>query len=281
MLAFKRNEYVQDKQANIYKVVIVDHTPGCSLPYRLEVIKRATDDATYIGDYQSLSFVGDEGWIYASNKTSGYSDEKILTAEDLELAEIPFNPDFYEKVRFFKDEVYQDDKGNEFTVLEDCTFGESSCKVTLSKRVSENVYAGNCLYEDCYGFAYCTVSRKLRLYVDNQDEVFMDELHPIKLNNNKRVIQNTKPEDQAEAKSGMLKCIRGLQNQYNAAENFKARMKQIATKVKVQEILELIEQAANRGEFSISVKNAGEVKKELEVYGLSVYGDIVGWAHND
>lgn len=126
----------------------------------------------------------------------------------------------------------------------------------------------------------------MRAYVDNQDEVFMDELLPIKLEGNKRIIQNTKPEDQKEAKSKLLALVKQMQavdsdQAATADKSFKERMKQIATKVKVQEVLEKVEQAANRGEFKISVNDAREVKKELEAYGLSVYGDIVGWVHKD
>lgn len=298
MTKFKKGDYVQDKNGNIYQVIEVDRHSDF-MPYLLQAIKRATDDITKSspsGYYEYFGFAkpGDTQWVYEQPEADDLDNREYLTAEDLELAEPP-NPDFYKKVRFFKDEVYQDDNGNEFTVLEDCTFGESWCRVTLSKRVSENVYVGNCLYEDIYGSSLCTISRKMRLYVDNQDEVFMDELHPVKLNNNKRVIQNTKPEDQKEAKSKLLALVEHMQklsDEYvetevgsnladEPASTFKDRMKQTAIKVKVGEILEKVEQAANCGEFSISVKNAREVKKELEAYGLSVYGDLVGWAHND
>ena len=130
----------------------------------------------------------------------------------------------------------------------------------------------------------------MRAYVDNQDEVFMDELLPVKLNSNKRIIQNTKPEDQKEAKSKLLALVKQMQAVETAEDSdqaatadklFKERMKQIATKVKVQEILENVEQAANRGEFSIKVKSASEVKEALEAYGLSVFMDIVSWSHKD
>lgn len=82
----------------------------------------------------------------------------------------------------------------------------------------------------------------------------------------------------------MLAFIRDLQDQmieepvYNAAENFKDRMKQIATKAKVQHALEAIEQAANRGEFSIFIPNGIFIREELEAYGLTVNGDVVTWA---
>lgn len=295
MLKFKLGEYVQDKQANIYQVIEVDRHSDF-MPYLLQAIKRATDDITKTSpssynDHFGFVRPGDTQWIYVYPEAD-YLDNReseFLTAEDLELAEPP-NPDFYKKIRYFKNEIYQDDKGNEFTVLEDCTFGESFCKVELTKRVSKNVYVGNCLYEDIYGSALCTVSRKMRAYVDNQDEVFMDELLPVKLNSNKRIIQNTKPEDQKEAKSKLLALVKQLQAVESAEDSdqaatadksFKERMKQIATKVKVQEILEKVEQAANRGEFSIKVKSASEVKEALEAYGLSVFMDIVGWSHKD
>lgn len=295
MLKFKQGDYVQDKQANIYQVIEVDSFL-CVMPYLLRVVKLATDDIVKSSPssfraYNGFDRVGYEQWIYGTEKDlrKDYEDGDYLTADDLELAD-PQEVKQYKEIRYFEGEVYRDDKGNEFTVLEDCTFGESSCKVKLTKRVSENVYAGNCLYEDCHEFGYCTVSRRMRLYVDNPDEVFMDELHPVKLNNNKRVIQNTKPEDQKEAKSKLLALVKQMQAA-EAAENseptatvdksFKERMKQIAIKVNVQEILEKVEQAANRGEFSIKVKSASEVKEALEAYGLSVFMDIVGWSHKD
>lgn len=124
----------------------------------------------------------------------------------------------------------------------------------------------------------------MRLYVDNPDEVFMDELHPVKLNNNKRVIQNTKPEDQKEAKSKLLALVKQLQATEDseptatADKSFKERMKQIATKAKVQRALEVIEQAANRGEFSIFIPSGIFIREELEAYGLTVNGDVVTWA---
>lgn len=292
MLKFKQGDYVQDKQANIYQVIEVDRHSEF-MPYLLQAIKRATDDITKsspssYNDHFGFVRPGDIQWVYEQQEADDLDDREseYLTAEDLELAE-PLNPKLYQDVRYFEGDVYRDDNGNEFTVLEDCTFGESFCRVTLSKRVSENVYVGNCLYEDIYGFALCTVSRRMRAYVDNQDEVFMEELHPIKINTNKRIIQNTKPEDQKEAKSKLLALVKQMQNAEDsdqaatADKSFKERMKQIATKVKVQEVLEIVEQAANRGEFSIKVKSASEVKEALEAYGLSVFMDIVGWSHKD
>lgn len=292
MLKFKQGDYVQDKQANIYQVIEVDSFP-CVMPYLLRVVKLATDEIVKSSPssfraYNGFDRVGYEQWIYGTEEDlrKDYEDGDYLTADDLELAD-PQEVKQYEEIRYFEGEVYRDDKGNEFTVLEDCTFGESSCKVKLTKRVSKYVYAGNCLYEDCHEFGYCTVSRRMRLYVDNPDEVFMDELHPVKLNNNKRVIQNTKPEDQKEAKSKLLALVKQLQaveatedfdQAATADKSFKDRMKQIATKAKVQHALEAIEQAANRGEFSIFIPSGIFIRKELEAYGLTVNGDAVTWA---
>lgn len=289
MLKFKQGDYVQDKQANIYQVIEVDSFL-CVMPYLLRVVKLATDDIVKSSPssfraYNGFDRVGYEQWIYGTEEDlrKDYEDGDYLTADDLELVD-PQEVKQYKEIRYFEGEVYRDDKGNEFTVLEDCTFGESSCKVKLTKRVSKNVYAGNCLYEDCHEFGYCTVSRRMRLYVDNPDEVFMDELHPVKLNNNKRVIQNTKPEDQKEAKSKLLALVKQLQATEDseptatADKSFKERMKQIATKAKVQHTLEVIEQAANRGEFSIFIPNGIIIREELEAYGLTVNGDVVTWA---
>lgn len=289
MLKFKQGDYVQDKQANIYQVIEVD-SYLCVMPYLLRVVKLATDEIVKSSPssfraYNGFDRVGCEQWIYGTEEDlrKDYEDGDYLTADDLELTD-PQEVKQYKEIRYFEGEVYRDDKGNEFTILEDCTFGESSCKVKLTKRVSKYVYVGNCLYEDCHGFGYCTVSRRMRLYVDNPDEVFMDELHPVKLNNNKRIIQNTKPEDQKEAKSKLLalvKQLRATEDSDQAAtadKSFKERMKQIATKAKVQHALEAIEQAANRGEFSIFIPNGIIIREELEAYGLTVNGDVVTWA---
>lgn len=292
MLKFKQGDYVQDKQANIYEVVEVDSFL-CVMPYLLRVVKLATDEIVKSSPssfraYNGFDRVGYEQWIYGTEEDlrKDYEDGDYLTADDLELAD-PQEVKQYKEIRYFEGEVYRDDKGNEFTVLEDCTFGESSCKVKLTKRVSVFVYVGNCLYEDIYGFAFCTVSRRMRAYVDNQDEVFMDELHPIKINTNKRIIQNTKPEDQKEAKSKLLALVKQLQaveatedsdQAATADKSFKEKMKQIATKAKVQRALEVIEQAANRGEFSIFIPNGIIIREELEAYGLTVNGDVVTWA---
>ena len=289
MLKFKQGDYVQDKQANIYQVIEVDNFL-CVMPYLLRVVKLATDEIVKSSPssfraYNGFDRVGYEQWIYGTEEDlrKDYEDGDYLTADDLELVD-PQEVKQYKEIRYFEGEIYRDDKGNEFTVLEDCTFGESSCKVKLTKRVSENVYAGNCLYEDCHEFGYCTVSRRMRAYVDNQDEVFMEELHPIKINTNKRIIQNTKPEDQKEAKSKLLALVKQMQatedsdQAATADKSFKERMKQIATKAKVQRALEVIEQAANRGEFSIFIPNGIIIREELEAYGLTVNGDVVTWA---
>lgn len=292
MLKFKQGDYVQDKQANIYQVIEVDSFL-CVMPYLLRVVKLATDEIVKSSPssfraYNGFDRVGYEQWIYGTEEDlrKDYEDGDYLTADDLELVD-PQEVKQYKEIRYFEGEVYRDDKGNEFTVLEDCTFGESSCKVKLTKRVSKYVYVGNCLYEDCHGFGYCTVSRRMRAYIDNPDEVFMDELHPVKLNNNKRVIQNTKPEDQKEAKSKLLALVKQMQNAEvaedsdqaaTADKSFKERMKQIATKAKVQHALEAIEQAANRGEFSIFIPSGIFIREELEAYGLTVNGDAVTWA---
>lgn len=292
MLKFKQGDYVQDKQANIYQVIEVD-SYLCVMPYLLRVVKLATDEIVKSSPssfraYNGFDRVGYEQWIYGTEEDlrKDYEDGDYLTADDLELVD-PQEVKQYKEIRYFEGEVYRDDKGNEFTVLEDCTFGESSCKVKLTKRVSKYVYVGDCLYEDIYGFAFCTVSRRMRAYVDNQDEVFMEELHPIKINTNKRIIQNTKPEDQKEAKSKLLALVKQLQaveatedsdQAATADKSFKERMKQIATKAKVQRALEAIEQAANRGEFSIFIPSGIFIREELEAYGLTVNGDVVTWA---
>lgn len=288
MLKFKQGDYVQDKQANIYQVIEVDSFL-CVMPYLLRAVKLATDETVKSSPssfraYNGFDRVGCEQWIYGTEEDlrKDYEDGDYLTADDLELVD-PQEVKQYKEIRYFEGEVYRDDKNNEFTVLEDCTFGDSFCRVTLSKRVSKYVYVGNCLYEDIYGFALCTVSRRMRAYVDNQYEVFMEELHPVKLNNNARIIQNTKPEDQKEAKSKLLALVKQMQASDSAQaatadKSFKERMKQIATKAKVQEVLEKVELAANRGEFSIFIPSGIFIREELEAYGLTVNGDVVTWA---
>lgn len=293
MTKFKQGDYVQDSQGNVYEVVDVDSNP-CEMPYRLKAVKRAiaeitkTTPSAYEG-YFGFAHVGDTQWVYtgeamqknARRFSEDFSD--VLTADDLAL----FNPQAvkqFKEVRYFKGDVWEDQDGNQFKVLENCTYGDASCKVKLIKRVTDRIIVGSCFYEDNFEFAWCAVGCHVYEVLIHEDEVFMCEMMPVHINNNARTIQNTKPEDQKEAKSNMLKFIRGLQNQfieepvYNAAENFKERMKQIATKAKVQHALEVIEQAANRGEFSIFIPNGIIIREELEAYGLTVNGDVVTWA---
>lgn len=288
MTKFKQGDYVQDLQGNVYEVVDVDSNP-CEMPYRLKAVKRAiaeitkTTPSAYEG-YFGFAHVGDTQWVYTDEamqknaRRFGEDFSDVLTTDDLAL----FDPQAvkqFKEVRYFKGEVWEDQDGNQFKVLENCTYGDASCKVKLIKRVTDRIIIGSCFYEDNFEFAWCAVDRHVYEVLIHEDEVFICEMMPVHINNNARTIQNTKPEDQKEAKSKLLELVKQMQAEPDAS--FKERMKQIATKVKVQQILEIVEQAANRGEFSISVKNAREVKKELEAYGLSVYGDIVGWAHKD
>lgn len=293
MTKFKQGDYVQDLQGNVYEVVDVDSNP-CEMPYRLKAVKRAiaeitkTTPSAYEG-YFGFAQVGDTQWVYtdeAMQKNAlrfGEDFSDVLTTDDLAL----FDPQAvkqFKEVRYFKGEVWEDQDGNQFKVLENCTYGDASCKVKLIKRVTDRIIVGSCFYEDNFEFAWCAVDCHVYEVLIHEDEVFMCEMMPVRINNNARTIQNTKPEDQKEAKSNMLKFIRGLQNPfieepvYNAAENFKERMKQIATKAKVQHALEVIEQAANRGEFSIFIPNGIIIREELEAYGLTVNGDVVTWA---
>ena len=293
MTKFKQGDYVQDLQGNVYEVVDVDSNP-CEMPYRLKAVKRAiaeitkTTPSAYEG-YFGFAHVGDTQWVYTDEaiqkNARGFGEDfsDVLTTDDLAL----FDPQAvkqFKEVRYFKGEVWEDQDGNQFKVLENCTYGDASCKVKLIKRVTDRIIVGSCFYEDNFEFAWCAVDRHVYEVLIHEDEVFMCEMMPVHINNNARTIQNTKPEDQQEAKSKLLELVKQMQSTAEPAEpdaSFKERMKQIATKVKVQQILEIVEQAANRGEFSIFVKNAQEVKKVLEAYGLSVYGDIVGWAHKD
>lgn len=293
MTKFKRGDYVQDLQGNVYEVQDVDSNP-CEMPYRLKAVKRAIAEVTkttpsaYEG-YFGFAHVGDKQWVYTGEamqknaRRFGEEFSDVLTADDLAL----FDPQAvkqFKEVRYFEGDVWEDQDGNQFKVLENCTYGDASCKVKLIKRVTDRIIVGSCFYEDNFEFAWCAVDRHVYEVLIHEDEVFMCEMMPVHINNNARTIQNTKPEDQKEAKSNMLKLIRGLQNQfieepvYNAAENFKERMKQIATKAKVQHALEAIEQAANRGEFSIFIPNGIFIREELEAYGLTVNGDVVTWA---
>lgn len=293
MTKFKQGDYVQDLQGNVYEVQDVDSNP-CEMPYRLKAVKRAiaeitkTTPSAYEG-YFGFAHVGDTQWVYtdeamqknARRFSEDFSD--VLATDDLAL----FDPQAvkqFKEVRYFKGEVWEDRDGNQFKVLENCTYGDASCKVKLIKRVTDRIIVGSCFYEDNFEFAWCAVDCHVYEVLIHEDEVFMCEMMPVHINNNARTIQNTKPEDQKEAKSKMLAFIRGLQDQmieepvYNAAENFKNRMKQIATKAKVQHALAAIEQAANRGEFSIFIPNGIIIREELEAYGLTVNGDVVTWA---
>lgn len=293
MTKFKQGDYVQDLKGNVYEVQDVDSNP-CEMPYRLKAVKRAiaeitkTTPSAYEG-YFGFTRVGDTQWVYTDEamqknaRRFGEDFSNVLTTDDLAL----FDPQAvkqFKEVRYFKGEVWEDRDGNQFKVLENCTYGDASCKVELTKRVTDRIIIGSCFYEDDFEFAWCAVDCHVYEVLIHEDEVFMCEMTPIRINNNARTIQNTKPEDQKEAKSKMLAFIRGLQDQmieepvYNAAENFKNRMKQIATKAKVQHALEAIEQAANRGEFSIFIPNGIFIREELEAYGLTVNGDVVTWA---
>nr|DAQ14819.1 MAG TPA: hypothetical protein [Caudoviricetes sp.] len=290
MLKFKQGDYVQDLKGNVYEVVDVD-TYECIMPYYLKAVKRATAGITkttpsaYEG-YFGFAHVGDKQWVYTSEYTRnernmhhGEDFSDILTTDDLALFDSQAVKQFKE-VRYFKGDVWEDRDGNQFKVLENCTYGDASCKVKLIKRVTDRIIVGSCFYEDNFDFAWCAVDRHVYEVLIHEDEVFMREMMPVRINNNARVIQNTKPEDQKEAKSKLLALVKQLQaaEEPAPAENFKDRMKQIATKVKVQHALEAIEQAANRGEFSIFIPSGIFIREELEAYGLTVNGDVVTWA---
>lgn len=299
MLKFKQGDYVQDLKGNVYEVVDVD-TYECIMPYYLKAVKRAAAEITktapsaYEG-YFGFAHVGDKQWVYTSEyarKNHGEDFSDVLTTDDLALFE-PQAVKQFKEVCYFEGDVWEDRDGNQFKVLENCTYGDASCKVKLIKRVTDRIIVGSCFYEDNFDFAWCAVDRHVYEVLIHEDEVFMCEMMPVHINNNARTIQNTKPEDQREAKSKQLALVKQLQaaeavesaedsdQAATADKSFKERMKQIATKVKVQEILEKVEQAANRGEFSIKVKSASEVKEALEAYGLSVFMDIVSWSHKD
>lgn len=300
MTKFKQGDYAQDLQGNVYEVVDVDSNP-CEMPYRLKAVKRAiaeitkTTPSAYEG-YFGFAHVGDTQWVYtdeASAKNArrfGEDFSDVLTTDDLAL----FDPQAvkqFKEVRYFKGEVWEDRDGNQFKVLENCTYGDASCKVKLIKRVTDRIIVGSCFYEDKFEFAWCAVDCHVYEVLIHEDEVFMCEMMPVRINNNARTIQNTKPEDQKEAKSKLLDLVKRMQklsDEYvetevgsNLTEEtttaFKDRMKQIATKVKVQQILEIVEQAANRGEFEAFVVGSDNVRKELEGYGLSVSCNMVKW----
>lgn len=300
MTKFKQGDYVQDLQGNVYEVQDVDANP-CEMPYRLKAVKRAiaeitkTTPSAYEG-YFGFAHVGDTQWVYTDEamqknaRRFGEDFSDVLTTDDLAL----FDPQAvkqFKEVRYFKGDVWEDQDGNQFKVLENCTYGDASCKVKLIKRVTDRIIVGSCFYEDNFEFAWCAVDRHVYEVLIHEDEVFMCEMMPVRINNNARTIQNTKPEDQREAKSKLLELVKQMQkksDEYietevgsNLTEEtttaFKDRMKQIATKVKVQQILEIVEQAANRGEFEAFVVGSDNVRKELEGYGLSVSCNMVKW----
>lgn len=300
MTKFKKGDYVQDLQGNVYEVQEVD-SHQCEMPYLLKAVKRAVAEITkttpsaYEG-YFGFAHVGDKQWVYKDDaiernaRRYGEDFSDVLTTGDLAL----FDPQAvkqFKEVRYFKGDVWEDQDGNQFKVLENCTYGDASCKVKLIKRVTDRIIVGSCFYEDNFEFAWCAVDRHVYEVLIHEDEVFMCEMMPVRINNNARTIQNTKPEDQREAKSKLLELVKQMQkksDEYietevgsNLTEEtttaFKDRMKQIATKVKVQQILEIVEQAANRGEFEAFVVGSDNVRKELEGYGLSVSCNMVKW----
>lgn len=300
MTKFKRGDYVQDLKGNVYEVQEVD-SHQCEMPYLLKAVKRAVAEITkttpsaYEG-YFGFAHVGDKQWVYKDDaiernaRRYGEDFSDVLTTGDLAL----FDPQAvkpFKEIRYFKGDVWEDQDGNQFKVLENCTYGDASCKVKLIKRVTDRIIVGSCFYEDNFEFAWCAVDRHVYEVLIHEDEVFMCEMMPVRINNNARTIQNTKPEDQREAKSKLLELVKQMQkksDEYietevgsNLTEEtttaFKDRMKQIATKVKVQQILEIVEQAANRGEFEAFVVGSDNVRKELEGYGLSVSCNMVKW----
>lgn len=283
MTKFKRGDYVQDLKGNVYEVLEVDSHP-CVMPYFLKAVKRAIAEVTKTSpsDYEGyfgFAHVGDKQWIY---RDDSFDEERwdigeVLTVGDLAL----FDPQAvkqFKEVRYFEGDVWEDQDGNQFKVLENCTYGDASCKVKLIKRVTDRIIVGSCFYEDNFEFAWCAVDRHVYEVLIHEDEVFMCEMMPVRINNNARTIQNTKPEDQQEAKSKLLELVKQMQTTAEPDASFKDRMKQIATKAKVQHALEAIEQAAERGEFSIFIPNGIFIREELEAYGLAVNGDVVNWA---
>lgn len=283
MTKFKQGDYVQDLQGNVYEVLEVD-THLCMMPYLLKAVKRAVAEITkttpseYEG-YFGFAHVGDKQWVY---RDDSFDEERwdigeVLTVGDLAL----FDPQAvkqFKEVRYFEGDVWEDQDGNHFKVLENCTYGDASCKVKLIKRVTDRIIVGSCFYEDNFEFAWCAVDRHVYEVLIHEDEVFMCEMMPVHINNNARTIQNTKPEDQQEAKSKLLELVKQMQTTAEPDASFKERMKQKATKAKVQHALEAIEQAAERGEFSIFIPNGIFIREELEAYGLTVNGDVVTWA---
>ena len=285
MTKFKKGDYVQDLKGNVYEVVEVDTQP-CTMPYFLKAVKRATAEITKTSpsDYEGyfgFAHVGDKQWVYKDAQVDDHFGE-VLTVDDLALFDSQAVKQFKE-IRYFKGDIWEDRDGNQFKVLENCTFGDASCKVKLTKRVTDRIIVGSCFYEDNFEFAWCAVGRQVYDVLIHEDEVFMCEMLPIYINNNARTIQNTKPEDQKEAKSALLELVKQMQTITEPTElaepdaNFKGQMKQKATKIKVAEILKAVEEAAERGEFELRILGSDYVRKELEKYGLSVSCNVVKW----
>ncbi len=282
MTKFKRGDYVQDLKGNVYEVAEVDSHP-CVMPYFLKAVKRAIAEVTKTSpsDYEGyfgFAHVGDKQWVYRDD----YFDEErwdigeVLTVGDLALFDSQAVKQFKE-VRYFKGDVWEDQDGNQFKVLENCTYGDASCKVKLIKRVTDRIIVGSCFYEDNFEFAWCAVDRHVYEVLIHEDEVFMCEMMPVRINNNARTIQNTKPEDQKEAKSKLLELVKQMRTTAEPDASFKERMKQKATKVMVEQILKSVEEAADRGEFELRILGSDYVSKELEKYGLSVSCNVVKW----
>ena len=153
MTKFKQGDYVQDLQGNVYEVLEVD-THLCMMPYLLKAVKRAVAEITkttpseYEG-YFGFAHVGDEQWVY---RDDSFDEERwdigeVLTVGDLAL----FDPQAvkqFKEVRYFEGDVWEDQDGNQFKVLENCTYGDASCKVKLIKRVTDRIIVGSCFYED-------------------------------------------------------------------------------------------------------------------------------------
>jgi len=286
MTKFKKGDYVQDLQGNVYEVQDVDSNP-CEMPYRLKAVKRAIAEVTkttpsaYEG-YFGFAHVGDKQWVYTGEamqknaRRFGEDFSDVLTTDDLALFE-PQAVKQFKEVRYFEGDVWEDQDGNQFKVLENCTYGDASCKVKLIKRVTDRIIVGSCFYEDNFEFAWCAVDRHVYEVLIHEDEVFMCEMMPVYINNNARTIQNTKPEDQQEAKSKLLELVKQMQTTAEPDASFKERMKQKATKVMVEQILKAVEEAAERGEFELRILGSDYVRKELEKYGLSVSCNVVKW----
>lgn len=303
---FKQGDYVQDSNGNIYKVDLVDIMPNF-LPYRLEAVKRNVAEitltsATDVAGLYGFANVGDSQWVYTSKEAlqgwlgTDYEGYDFLTAEDLELLDADQARDLenFGNIQYFKGEIYQDNFGNQFTVVEDCTFAEAYCKVKLTKRRINRIIVGSVFYEDNFEYAQCLKTRDMRLVKINDDEFFMDELWSVQVDNNRRRIQVTKPEDQKEAKSKLLELVTQMQTINNLEESdevegfaspenpdesksFKDRMKQKATKIKAEQILKAVDEAAERGNFEVLIPGADNVRKELETYGLTVNSNMVKW----